>query len=150
FLRERGERAEPALRMIERTRAAEPPDFRGQHEPLHHVAMRPPAVPKFSHIRARLLCIDGEVGRLEKTGDAEEHCLDVVILFTKERGRQALRQKGEREFVLFVTERSRDLLEERGVAAVGVDEVLHSRGLALEAELRRRGEKAREPSLTSR
>src|SRR5437588_2876387 len=124
FLRKRGERAEPALRMIERTRAAEPPDFRGQDESLHLVTMRPPAVPKFSHIRARLLWIDGEVRRFEKSGDAEEHRFDVAVFFAKERKRQPLRQKGEREFVLFVTERSRDLLEERGVAAVGVDEVL--------------------------
>src|SRR5205823_2906376 len=133
--------------MIERTRAAEPPDFRGQDEPLHRVAMRPPAVPKFSHIRARRLWIDGKIRRLEKSGDAEQHRFDVVILFSKERERQPLRQKGEREFVLFVTERSRNLLEERGVAAVGGDEVLHSRGLALEAELRRCGENAREALL---
>src|SRR5438552_2249824 len=106
--------------MIERTRAAEPPDFRGQDEPQHLVAMRPPAVPKFPNIRARLLWIDGEVRRLEKSGDAEQHRFDVVILFAKERERQTLREKSEREFVLFITERSRDLLEEGGVSAVGV------------------------------
>src|SRR5438270_5866403 len=97
--------------MIERTRAAEPPNFRGQDEPLHRVAMRPPAVPKFSHISARLLWIDGEVGRFEKSGDAEQHRFNIVVFFAKERERQPLRQKREREFVLFVTERSRDFLK---------------------------------------
>src|SRR5947207_4195458 len=63
----------------------------------------------------------------------------------KGRERQALREKREREFVLFVTERGRDFLEERGVAPVSFDDVFDSGRLALEPELRRGDEDALEP-----
>jgi predicted RNase H-like nuclease len=56
-----------------------------------------------------------------------------------------LREEGERQLVLFIAERRRDLLEKSGVATVGFDDVLDARRLALKPELRGGGEYALEP-----
>src|SRR5215212_5185123 len=69
---ENRERTQTALRMVQGPRAAEPPEFRRQNEPLHGVAMRPPAVPQVSHVASGFVAIRGKIGRGEKTGDAEE------------------------------------------------------------------------------
>lgn len=146
-LRENGERAETPLRMIQRARAAEPPEFCRQDEPLHRIAVRPPAVPKVPDVAARLVVICGQIGRGQKPGDAEEDRFDVVIIFAEQRQRQPLRQEGEGEFVLFVAERRGDFLEERGIAAVTLDDVFDPRRFALEPELLGRCENALEPIL---
>ena len=118
LLRENGESAEPALRMIERTSAAQAPEFCRQDKSLHFIAMRPPAVPEHSHVGAGSLRIDSEVGGLKKAGYAKERRLDVIRRFGQRRERQPLREERKRELVLFVAQRGGDFLKERGVAAV--------------------------------
>ena len=52
---------EAALRMIERTRPAQAPEFFRQNEALHFVAMRPPTVPQSADIRAGVRSINAEI-----------------------------------------------------------------------------------------
>src|SRR5205807_8370179 len=49
--------------------------------------------------------------------------------------RQSVRQQRQRKFVLFVTERGRDLLKKRFVATVIVDLAPDARGLFLQSDL---------------
>src|SRR4051812_12229616 len=67
LLSENGESAETTLRMIQRAGAAEPPEFCRQNQPLHCVAMRPPAVPEIAHIAASFVGISAEIGRGQKS-----------------------------------------------------------------------------------
>ena len=96
--------------------------------------MRPPVVPKLSQIRARFLLEGGEIGDLEKAGHAEKHRFRFVRIFAQCREGNALRDERERQLVLFVAERGRDLLEDRFVAAVSFDHDAQPRGLALQPE----------------
>ena len=70
--RQRRERGDAALRMIERTRAAQPPNFPWQNQTLEFVAMRPPIVPQLPDIFPGRSFINVEIGRLKKTGNSEE------------------------------------------------------------------------------
>src|SRR5437016_1619267 len=65
-----GQCSKSALRMIHWTRATQPPNCRRQNYSPHHLAMRPPAVPQFSHIFSCRSLIGAKVGRLEKAGQA--------------------------------------------------------------------------------
>ena len=133
--------------MIERPGAAELPEICREDDSLHRVAMGPPAVPEISHVAAGFVAIRGEIGRGQKSGDAEENRFKIVRFFPERRERQSLGEKSEREFVLFVTERGGDLLEQRGVTSVILDDALNARGFALKTKLRRGGEDALEPLL---
>src|SRR2546423_652648 len=136
LVRENGERTEAALRMIQRTGAAEPPEFYRQNEPLHRVAMRPPAVPEISHVAAGFVAIRGEIGRGEKSGDAKKDRFEIGRFFSEPREGQTLSEKSERKFVLFVAESCRDFLKERRVAPVIFDDAFETRGFALKTKLR--------------
>src|SRR5204863_5136854 len=139
--------AETTLRVIQRARAAEAPKFCRQEKPLHLVAVRPPTVPEISNVAARFLAIRGKIGCGEESGDAEEDCLEVFLVFSERGERQSLSEQSKRELVLFVAERSRELLEKRGIAPVTFDDAFQARGLSLEPELRRRDKNAFEPVL---
>ena len=122
--------------MIQRTRAAEPPKPGRQNETLHFVTVRPPAVPELSDIAACSFPICGEIRRGQEPGSAEKDRLEIVRLFSQGNEGQALGEEGEGQFVLFVTERGSDFLEERGIASVSFDDRLDARGLALKSKLR--------------
>src|SRR5436190_8369279 len=131
--------------MIERTRAAELPEFCGEDEALHRIAVRPPTAPKFSHVAARLVAIRGQVGSAEKTGNAEQERLDVVNFVTERCEWKTLREQSKSELVLFIAERRRHFLKERRVASVGLDDILYPGSFALQPELRSCGEDVFEP-----
>src|SRR3954471_11932132 len=97
--------------------------------------MGPPAVPEISDVAAAVVAIGGEVGRGEKSGDAEQDRFEVVGRGAERPERQSLGEQGERELVLFVPERGGELLEKRGVVSVIFDDAFHPRSLALEAKL---------------
>ena len=112
---------QPALRMIQRARAAQTPCVGWQNESLELIAVRPPTVPQLSHIFARRFLINIEIRLLQKTSSAEEQCLTVANIFTQQPQREALCEKCKRQLVFLVTERTGDLLKERFVASVGVN-----------------------------
>ena len=142
-----GESAETPRRMIQGAGSAEPPEFCGQNEPLHCVAMRPPTIPEIADIAASFVAIGGEIGRGEKTGDAKQDRFEVVRLFPERCERQSLSEERECEFVLFVTERRGYLLEQCRVASVIFDDASDACGLALETKLRSCREDVFEASL---
>src|SRR2546423_1208304 len=133
--------------MIQGSRAAEPPKFCRQEKPLHLVAVRPPTVPEISHVAAGFLPIRGKIRCGEKSRDAEEDRFEVFRIFSEGREWQSLGEQSKREFVLFVAERSGEVLEERGIAAVTFDDAFPARRLSLEPKLRRGGKHAFEPVL---
>src|SRR5439155_23842478 len=61
------QRGQPALRMIYRTRTAQPPCVGWQNEPLQLITTRPPAVPQLSHVVACRLFVHVEVRRFQET-----------------------------------------------------------------------------------
>ena len=107
--------------MIERARAADFPNFCGQDQPLHFVAMRPPTIPQFAHIILCRLFVDREVRRFQKTGDTEKDRFSIFQVLAQSLQREPLRNERKRQLVLFITERARDFLKERFVSAVIVD-----------------------------
>ena len=109
--------------------------------------MRPPTVPQFSYIVAGLAGIDCQIGRLQKSGNAEENRLSLIILRAEEGERQALSEKSKCQFVFPVTQRRGNFLKECLVAPVVFHDVLDSRGFALQAELRSGRENAPKPFL---
>src|SRR5436190_16266241 len=107
--------------------------------------MRPPTVPKFSHITASLLRIDAQVRRFEKSSPPEKHRLCVVVLLAKKTEGRPLSEKCKGQLVLLVAKRRSDFLKERFVAPVTFHDVLDSRDFALQAELRCGRENAAKP-----
>ena len=118
FAGNRRERAEPALRMIQRAGAAQAPQFSWENQPLHFVAMPPPLVPKCAQVNARVAFVDGQVGRCQKTGDSKKERLRDIFMRAQDGDREALRQQGKGQFVLLVTKRRGQLLEERFISSV--------------------------------
>src|SRR5450432_4412899 len=99
--------------MIERSRSAQAPGARRENEPLEGGAARPPFVPKNAQVLAGAGFEFGQVGRHEKSGDAEEDGLDFVGLGSQGLAGKALREEGERQLVFLVAERAGEFLEER-------------------------------------
>src|SRR5947209_518007 len=87
---ERRERSQAALRMVERTGAAQPPQFRGQDQSLESVPVRPPIVPQLADIFSCRSCIKIEIGRLKKTGDTEEERFAMIDILAQRFQRQTL------------------------------------------------------------
>ena len=83
--------------------------------------MRPPAVPQFSYIFSCRSFEYAEIGRFEKTSQAEQHRLRVIALFVQKLQRQSLRDQREGQLVFLIAKRSCQVLKERFVAAVILD-----------------------------
>src|SRR5437879_248264 len=92
------------LRMIDRARAAQFPNFPGQNQALQLVAMRPPAVPEFADVILCRAFVDVEVWRFQKAGDAEEDCFSILEIIAQRIERDSLSDEHKRKFVLFITE----------------------------------------------
>src|SRR5438105_7940786 len=109
--------------------------------------MRPPTVPKFSHITASLFRVNAQIRRFEKSCASEKDRLCVVVLFAKKTEGRPLSEKRKGQLVLLVAKRRGDFLKERFVASVIFHDVLDPGDFALQTELRSGRENAAKPFL---
>src|ERR1700746_837231 len=120
--------------MIYGASITEAPDLGGQDQSPQCVAMRPPAVPQFPHILARRFFVNIQVRRLEETSHTEEQRFNIPRLFAQKFQWQPLSDEGERQFVLFVTKRCRQLLKKHFIASVTVELVANPVRFLLQPE----------------